>query len=103
MTWRHFGGEHFLTGCSVLRNCELVERPFHQTNREASMNLPVEKKLPTHRAYSIKGEGDTARWSELGAAWVNDDGKGFNFVLFTVPVGGFNGRLTLRAIEPNKE
>jgi hypothetical protein len=67
------------------------------------MNLPVEKKLPTHRAYSIKGEGDTARWIELGAAWANDDGKGFNIVLDTVPVGGFNGRLTLRAIESKKE
>ena len=63
----------------------------------------TEKKTPTHRAYSIKGEGDNARWLELGAAWVHDDGKGFNVVLETVPVGGFNGRLTLRAIEPKKE
>jgi hypothetical protein len=61
----------------------------------------IDKKLPTHRAYFVKGEGDNARWLELGAVWAHDDGKGFNVVLETVPVGGFNGRLTLRAIEPN--
>jgi hypothetical protein len=62
--------------------------------------MTTEKKLPTHRAYFIKGEGDNARWLELGAVWAHSDGKGFDVVLEVVPVGGFNGRLTLRAIKP---
>jgi hypothetical protein len=64
------------------------------------MNATGEKKLPTHRAYFVKGEGDNTRWLELGAVWAHSNGKGFDVVLETVPVGGFNGRLTLRAIEP---
>jgi hypothetical protein len=67
------------------------------------MNAPAEKKLPTHRVYHVKGEGETAKWIELGAVWQHADGKGYDVVLDTVPVGGFNGRLTLRAIEPKKE
>ena len=64
------------------------------------MNATPEKKLPSHRAYTIKGEGDNARWVEHGAAWPHADGKGYDVVLETVPVGGFNGRLTLRVVEP---
>lgn len=42
-----------------------------------------------------------ALWIDLGAVWQRHiDGKGFDIVLETVPVGGFNGRLTLRAIGP---
>jgi len=37
------------------------------------------------------------------AGWAHDDGKGFYIVLDTVPVGGFNGRFTLRATEPTNE
>ena len=48
----------------------------------------------------MKGEGENARLLELGAVWPHADGKGYDVVLETVPVGGFNGRLTLRAIEP---
>jgi hypothetical protein len=64
------------------------------------MNAPGEKKLPTHRAYHVKGEGDNAKWIELGAVSPHSDGKGYDVVLEVVPIGGFNGRLTLRAIEP---
>jgi hypothetical protein len=64
------------------------------------MTAAPEKKLPSHRAYSVRGEGETARWLELGAVWPHGDGKGYDVVLETIPVGGFNGRLTLRAIEP---
>lgn len=60
----------------------------------------TENKLPMHRAYFVKGEVENARWLELAALWAYSDGKGFDVVLETVPVGGFNGRLTLRAIEP---
>ena len=64
------------------------------------MTATTEKKLPSHRAHSVKSEGENARWLELGAVWLHRDGKGYDVVLETIPVGGFNGRLTLRVIEP---
>ncbi len=54
---------------------------------------------PTHRAYFVRGEGAAARWLELGAVSTHRDGKGFDLVLDTLPVGGFSGRITIRAIE----
>jgi hypothetical protein len=69
------------------------------------MNAPTEKKAPTHRAYFVqqpRNEGDKAEWIELGAAWPHSDGKGLDVVLKVLPVGGFAGRLTLRAIEPKE-
>ena len=41
------------------------------------MNAPEENKLPTHRAYFVKGEADNAKWLELGAVWAHSDGKGY--------------------------
>jgi hypothetical protein len=66
------------------------------------MNENTAKKLPTHRAYSVKGEGEDAKWIELGAVWAHRDGKGFDVLLDAMPTGDFNGRLTLRAIDANK-
>ena len=66
------------------------------------MNAPAEKKQPTHRAYFVKGEGEKAEWLELGAVWEHRDGKGYDVVLNMMPVGPFNGRITLRTIEPKK-
>jgi len=68
------------------------------------MNATTDRKLPTHRAYFVKdarGDGEKPEWIELGAAWPHSDGKGLDVVLKVLPVGGFAGRLTLRAIEPN--
>ena len=57
------------------------------------------KRQPTHRAYHVKGEGEAAEWLELGAAWPHGDGEGLDVVLKVVPIGGFNGRITLRKIK----
>ncbi len=59
----------------------------------------ADPKKPTHRAYFVRGEGEAARWLELGAVWSHKDGKGFDVVLDTLPVGGFTGRITIRANE----
>jgi hypothetical protein len=64
---------------------------------------PVEKKLPSHRVYHVHGSGENADWQELGAIWPHADGEGYDLILKVVPVGGFNGRLTLRSIKPKKE
>jgi hypothetical protein len=38
-------------------------------------------KRPTHEAFVITGEGESAFWTKIGAAWPHDDGKGFNVEL----------------------
>jgi hypothetical protein len=66
----------------------------------------TEKKSPTHRAYYVtdaQAEGKKDDWIELGAAWEHRDSKGFDVVLKAMPIGDFNGRITLRKIEPKKE
>lgn len=48
---------------------------------------------PSHRLYTVIGEGDDAVWRPIGAAWPNRDGKGFNIELDAVPL---SGRLAMR-------
>lgn len=62
----------------------------------------TDPKKPTHRAYIVteRGEGKKADFLEIGAAWPNADGKGFNLVLKAAPL---DGRLTLRVIEEKAE
>ncbi len=50
---------------------------------------------PTHRLYRVQGEGESAIWTPIGAAWPNKDGKGFNLSCDAVPL---QGRLVLRII-----
>lgn len=50
---------------------------------------------PTHRVYAVKGEGKTARWIRIGAAWPNRDGRGFSFQMDAMP---FLGRIVMREI-----
>jgi hypothetical protein len=50
---------------------------------------------PTHRLYVVKGEGENAHWTAIGAAWINRDGKGFSLDLDAVPL---NGRIAMREI-----
>jgi len=48
---------------------------------------------PSHRLFQVTGEGDSAFWSQIGAAWPNRDAKGFNLVLDAIPL---NGRIVMR-------
>jgi hypothetical protein len=50
---------------------------------------------PTHRLYRVIGEGESATWTPIGAAWPNKDGKGFSLTCDAVPL---QGRLILRLI-----
>lgn len=50
---------------------------------------------PTHRLYRVEGEGKSARWTEIGAAWPNKDGQGFSISCGVVPLGG---RIVMRMI-----
>lgn len=57
-----------------------------------------EKAPPTHRVYTVRGEGDDAFWTRIGSCWPHKDGKGFNLQLDALPI---DGRLVLR--EPSAE
>ncbi len=50
---------------------------------------------PTHRIYRVIGEGKTASWTPIGAAWPNNDGKGFSISYDALPL---TGRIIMRAI-----
>lgn len=43
---------------------------------------------PTHRLYTVTGEGDKANWQEIGAAWPNRDGEGFSITFTAIPLTG---------------
>lgn len=57
---------------------------------------------PTHRLYRVEGDGQTATWTEIGAAWPNRDGAGFSISCEAVPLAG---RIIMRRItdKPAKE
>lgn len=50
---------------------------------------------PTHRLYRVEGEGKSANWTEIGAAWPNKDGAGFSLTCDAVPL---RGRIVMRKI-----
>jgi hypothetical protein len=45
-------------------------------------------KRPTHRVYAVTKNGDKTFWTEIGAAWSHQDGKGFNVKLDYLPLTG---------------
>lgn len=46
------------------------------------------KSRPTHRVYAVtkKPGAEKGHWTEIGAAWPHNDGKGFNVKLDLVPI-----------------
>lgn len=51
---------------------------------------------PTHRLWQVTGDGKTASWRELGAAWPNKDGEGFTIQWHAIPL---HGRVVMRRIK----
>ena len=43
---------------------------------------------PTHRLYIVTGEGKSAHWKEIAAAWPHRDGKGFTIACDALPLSG---------------
>ena len=54
-------------------------------------------KRPSHAVYVVEGEGESAYWTKIGAAWSHEDGDGFNLQLMAVPL---SGRLVIRKPKP---
>ncbi|MFZ5684280.1 MAG: hypothetical protein ACOY9C_06545 [Pseudomonadota bacterium] len=50
---------------------------------------------PTHRLYRVLGDGSSAIWTPIGAAWPNKDGLGFSISCDAVPL---TGRIVMRTI-----
>ena len=51
--------------------------------------IKTETNRPTHRVYAVKKTGgEKSFWTEIGAAWANRDGKGFNLKLDYLPLNG---------------
>ena len=46
------------------------------------------KNRPSHRLFNVTGEGENARWTDIGVAWATKDGKGFTIALNAMPLGG---------------
>jgi len=55
---------------------------------------------PTHRLYTVSGESDNARWTDIGAAFATRDGKGFTLCLNALPL---NGRVVMRVADSKDE
>jgi hypothetical protein len=49
---------------------------------------------PSHKAFVVEGEGDSAFWHRCGSAWPHKDGKGLNVQIATGLA--VSGRLVLR-------
>lgn len=58
----------------------------------------AESKMPSHDAFVVSGDGRKATWTRIGAAWPNDDGKGYNIVI--APGLAVSGKIVLREPRP---
>ena len=58
---------------------------------------------PSHLVYHVEErDGDEPNnWTQIGAMWPHNDGKGWNIQLQFLPIGT-DGKLTIRANEPKK-
>lgn len=59
--------------------------------------MTTETNSPAFMLYRVDGNGPEARWTKIGAAWPNRDGKGFNILCDAVPL---QGRIVMRAYTP---
>lgn len=58
-------------------------------------------KRPTHDICHVRGEGQNAYWTTIGAGWLHADGKGLNLALDFMPVN--SGRLVVRIRKEKNE
>lgn len=61
---------------------------------------PLLGRKPTHRLYRVQGDGQSAIWTPIGAAWPNKDGLGFSLTCEAMPL---TGRIVMRTIVERAE
>ena len=54
-----------------------------------------QNRKPTHDILHVKGDGDNAYWTKIGAAWSHEDQAGLNLQLDFIPANS-EGRLVIR-------
>jgi hypothetical protein len=64
------------------------------------MTTKTAKLRPTHLAFVVDRDGRNSTWTEIGAAWPHEDGKGFHVSLKALPL---TGKLVLRARLADRE
>jgi len=52
------------------------------------MSAQSTARMPSHRLFTVSGEGESANWTQIGAAWPNKDAKGFNLICRAMPLTG---------------
>lgn len=57
------------------------------------------KNRPSHRLFNVTGDGDNARWTDIGVAFATKDGNGYTLILNAIPV---NGRVVMRTADDKK-
>jgi hypothetical protein len=61
------------------------------------------KKLPppsdTVYYVELTRDGKEGRWLKLGSGWRHSDGQGLEIFLDVLPIGGFRGRLRVKAAD----
>lgn len=51
-------------------------------------NETKETRRPTHEVFMVVGDDKKSRWTKVGIAFTNKDGKGFNIFLDAMPLSG---------------
>lgn len=64
------------------------------------MTTTNETKHPSHILWQVIGEGDKGRWTRIGAAWPNRDGKGLRLKFDAFPLVG---RVIMREYRPKED
>jgi hypothetical protein len=65
------------------------------------MTNTTASKAPSHIAYHVRDGNGKGFFTRIGAAWPNQDGKGFNIQLDALMP--LDGRITLRIASEKKE
>jgi hypothetical protein len=66
--------------------------PTHQ--HSTRRRVPMSGECPSHKAFVVEGDGDSAFWHRCGSAWPHKGGKGLNVQIATGLA--VSGRLVLR-------
>src|SRR3546814_8668894 len=95
-------GPRHWSGCACAFDPRLV-RPLRTlpmnrgTDPSATMKENImsdtNQNRPSHRLFTVKGEGANARWTDIGVAWATRAGKGFSLNLNALPL---NVRVVMR-------
>ncbi|MCZ7593668.1 MAG: hypothetical protein M5U16_01220 [Hyphomicrobium sp.] len=65
-------------------------------------NKSKDTKRPSHAIWHVDGEGEKARWTRIGAAWLHKDLKGANLKFDLFPTSG-SGRVVVREVSEKDE